>query len=324
MSGCYGGLQALIKDQINRNILYIHCYAHTLNLVLADSAAIAVDVVTLFGNLETLYVLFSRSHKVHNVLESIQLSHGLPIRSLKRLNTVRWNAREMCLWTLLDRYESILEALDIVHTDTSFDTKHRSEAAGLLISIQTKQFLATALLFSEIFAITGPLSRYLQSIDNDLSKAMNMIDVSIASLEKMRNGSFDVIKTMDDTFKHIQSIQWHTTRARRPKGVPGTSGSPETPESKWKHETLYVVLDSVLSSMRNRFEKNRSLYEMLSVFSPNCFPRLSEMYNTVYDLTRAVTSFCEKYNLDSKRCAEELFCFARAYSKLHSSEFVCT
>ena len=175
MSGCYGGLQALIKDQIKPNILYIHCYAHTLNLVLADPVAIAVDVVTLFGNLETLYVLFSRSYKVHNVLESIQLSHGLPIRSLKRLNTVRWNAREMCLRTFLDRYESILEALDIVHTDMSFDIKHRSEAAGLLISIQTKQFLATALLFSEIFAITGPLSRYLQSIDNDLSRAMNMI-----------------------------------------------------------------------------------------------------------------------------------------------------
>ena len=49
-------MQALIKDQIN---LYIHCYAHTLNLVLADSAAIAVDVVTLFANLKTLYVLFS-------------------------------------------------------------------------------------------------------------------------------------------------------------------------------------------------------------------------------------------------------------------------
>ena len=222
MSGCYGGLQALIKDQIDPNILYIHCYAHTLNLVLADSAAIAVEVVTLFGNLETLYVLFSRSHKVHNVFESIQLSHGLPIRSLKRLNTVRWNAREMCLRTFMDRYESILEALDIVHTDTSFDTKHRSEAAGLLISIQTKQFLATPLLFSEIFAITGPLSCYLQSIDNYLSRAMNMIDVSIASLEKIRNGSFDVIKNMDDTFKHIQSIQQHTTRACRPKGAPGT------------------------------------------------------------------------------------------------------
>ena len=52
-----------------------------------------------------------------------------------------------------------------------------------------------------------------------------MIDVSIASLVKMRNGSFEVIKTMDDTFKHIQ---WHTTRTRCNKGAPGTSGSPET------------------------------------------------------------------------------------------------
>ena len=93
-------------------------------------------------------MLFSRSQKVHNIFESTQLSHGLPIRSLKRLNTVRLNAREMCLLTCLERYESILEALDIVHTDTSFDTKHRSEAAGLLISIQIKQFLATALSFS--------------------------------------------------------------------------------------------------------------------------------------------------------------------------------
>ena len=124
-----------------------------------------------------------------------------------------------------------------------------------------------------------------------------MIDVSIVSLEKMRNGSFDVIKTMDDTFKHIQSIQWHTTRTRRTKGAPGTSGSPETPESKWKQETHARFCHKL-----HRFE-NRPLYEMLSVFSPNCFPRLSEMYKTVYDLTHIVTSFCEKYNLDPKRCA---------------------
>ena len=79
----------------------------------------------------------------------------------------------------------------------------------------------------------------------------------------------------------------HTTRTRCTKGAPGTSGSPETPESKWKHETLYVVLVSVINSTRSRFEKNRPLYEMLSVISPNCFPHLSEMYKTVYDLTLA-------------------------------------
>ena len=71
------------------NILYVHCYAHCLNLVISDVAAISVDVVTLFGNLEALYLLFTRSPKVHGLFEDVQRSQGCAIRSLKRLNTVR-------------------------------------------------------------------------------------------------------------------------------------------------------------------------------------------------------------------------------------------
>ena len=33
MSGCFNCLQALIQTRINTNIVYIHCYAHALNLV---------------------------------------------------------------------------------------------------------------------------------------------------------------------------------------------------------------------------------------------------------------------------------------------------
>lgn len=61
MSGCYNGLQALVQQRINCNVMYVHCYAHSLNLVLSDTDTVAVDVVTLFGNLEKLYVLFSKS-----------------------------------------------------------------------------------------------------------------------------------------------------------------------------------------------------------------------------------------------------------------------
>ena len=64
---------------------------------MADSAAVAVDVVTLFGNLETMHLLFSKSQKAHAVFEDIQRSGGLPLRSLKLLTTVRWFSRELCL-----------------------------------------------------------------------------------------------------------------------------------------------------------------------------------------------------------------------------------
>ena len=75
---------------------------------MADSAAVAIiDVVTLFGNLKTMYLLFSKSQKALAVFEDIQRSEGLPLRSLKRLNTVRWFSRELCLRTFLER---VLEA----------------------------------------------------------------------------------------------------------------------------------------------------------------------------------------------------------------------
>ena len=50
MSGCYNGLQSIIKVKIGSHVVYVHCYAHTLNLVLSDSASAAM---MLFPFLET-------------------------------------------------------------------------------------------------------------------------------------------------------------------------------------------------------------------------------------------------------------------------------
>eukprot|EP00731_Ephydatia_muelleri_P006691 Em0003g939a len=259
MSGCYNGLQSLIQTRINPNILYVHCYAHCLNLVISDAAATSVDVVTLFGNLETLYVLFTRSQKVHGLFEEVQRSQGCAIRSLKRLNTVRWSAREMCLSTFLERYECILLTLNQIQTEVSFDLKHRSEAAGLLSSIQTREFLATAFLFQEIFAKTGPLSRYLQSVNMDYAKALAMIDSVIASLERMRSAPQDIIDIMERSVQDSSSIQWKTTRVSRRMCRNTEDGEVlETSEESWQRKTFFVALDTIIASMRRRFDKNRS------------------------------------------------------------------
>ena len=60
--------------------------------------------------------------------------------------------------------------------------------------------MATAFLFRELFAVTGPVSRYLQTVDIDLSKAVPMINSSITSLQKMRN-ILNIFRLMaDDVF----------------------------------------------------------------------------------------------------------------------------
>ena len=65
MNGFYNGLQAIIKEKIWSHLVYVHCYAHTLNLVLVDSASVALNVISLLSNLEKLYVLLSNYQMLH-------------------------------------------------------------------------------------------------------------------------------------------------------------------------------------------------------------------------------------------------------------------
>ena len=88
MSGFYNGLQAIIKKRVGKYI-HVHCYAHSLNLVLKDTVSADENVVTLFDNLEALHNLFNRSTKIHKFFEDAQKDTKLEMLTVKRLNTIR-------------------------------------------------------------------------------------------------------------------------------------------------------------------------------------------------------------------------------------------
>ena len=167
----------------------------------------------------------------------------------------------------------------------SFDLKHRSEAAGLLSSFQTREFLASAFLFKEVFEKTGPLRRYLQSVTIDYSKALALIDSVITSLEGMRSAPQDIIRIMERSVQDASKIQWRTTRiSRRMCRITEDGEVPETPEESWQRKTFFVALDTILGSMRRRFDKNRSLFETLAIFAPSNFTDLVKSGKSTQDL----------------------------------------
>ena len=48
------------------------------------------------------------------------------------------------------------------------------------------------------------------------------------------------------------------------------------------------------------------------MFSPSGFPELVKNIQTTHDLEAKISSFCTTYNINTSRCAEELFTFAPA------------
>ena len=63
MSRIYNGLKNKPFKEIagEEHIIFVHCCAHALNLVLGDAASVSLDVIKLFENLQALYVMVSKS-----------------------------------------------------------------------------------------------------------------------------------------------------------------------------------------------------------------------------------------------------------------------
>ena len=77
--------------------------------------------------------------------------------------------------------------LEKITDSTAFDADRRSTADGMRNLFSTKQFMASAYLFREIFAMTGPLSRILQGVNNDFVKALNLLGAALEQLSKLRS-----------------------------------------------------------------------------------------------------------------------------------------
>ena len=70
------------------------------------------------------------------------------------------------------------------------------------------------MLFKEIFAFTGPLSRYLQSTAIDFGEALAMVDNTIVQLEKLRMHPEYIVQLVESNFK-AEGVQWKQKRVQR-------------------------------------------------------------------------------------------------------------
>ena len=95
----------------------------------------------------------------------------------------------------------------------------------------------------------------------------------------------------------------------------------ENAKDEWKRETFHVATDTVINSIRNHFEKNRSLLQSLAFFAPNSFHDLIKNMVSVHDLEVKLRSFCMMFHIDSNCCADEQFSFAQNFNKLNRSLF---
>ncbi|KAF0729374.1 zinc finger MYM-type protein 1-like [Aphis craccivora] len=88
MRGRYNGSQQLIRNE-NPQAIFIWCFSHYLNLIVADAVSVCSNAMDLFGNLERLYDFVSSSKFRVDVYEEQQKKkhyYGQQIHRLKRVS----------------------------------------------------------------------------------------------------------------------------------------------------------------------------------------------------------------------------------------------
>lgn len=175
MRGRYNGLQQLICNE-NPQAIFIWCFSHRLNLIVADAVSVCSNAMDLFGNLERLYDFISSSKFRADIYEEQQKKHyhGQQIRRLKRVSCTRWMSHKFALDVVLNTYVAIVECLNVIRSESG-DKKAGSEAGGFLNYFQSTRFVYTAYSFKVLLQILEPVSSLLQKTDFDLLAASFLI-----------------------------------------------------------------------------------------------------------------------------------------------------
>ena len=175
MSGQYSG-QAIIRDKYNRDLVYVHCHAHRLQLV-AQSASVNCKVVySALSILGSLYSFFSRSTKRTSTLLAVQSSLEVSQAKVVQQSSTRWLAQERCVKRILRIYPSLLLCLEEIRDDWGQDA---AEALGLLSALRSRNTMAALLVLDVVLDILGTMSRVFQGKQCDAVTAMTLIRNSI-------------------------------------------------------------------------------------------------------------------------------------------------
>ncbi|CAF2038780.1 unnamed protein product [Rotaria magnacalcarata] len=176
MGSNLNGVQTKIREQVPEAI-FVHCYAHKLNLVLSQ----AVADISQCNNFFSVFLssFFSSSTKRTAMLDSI-VGKRFP-----KLAPTRWNYSSRLVETVKENKDDIMNLLEIILENPSkFDENTKHSARGLLAGIKTFDFNFLLEVFSLIFPFTEYLFSMLQKKSMDIVHCSSLVESTIKKSNK--------------------------------------------------------------------------------------------------------------------------------------------
>ncbi|CAI6365489.1 unnamed protein product [Macrosiphum euphorbiae] len=296
----------------------------------------------LFGLIEQSAVFLTDSHKRMttwmNVTGEKHSAHGKLYR-LQKIGATRWWSKGKALSSIMDvqivedsnkvensKFVTLLEFLVAV-CKGNFNVQTKYMAKSLITNWSKFEIILISNLLLDIYAITSPVSVYLQTKSINYLQAWNMIETLQKKIEKKRNENYiNSLYTKCKSFaekinlffdeEDLIDIQedFPIKRIPKKKTLSGEKCSDEvriiTPYTKFK-SNAYSIIDTILNSIKSRFVPNEMLLKDLNWLDPKTFAFINELEQFPKD---SLNTICKLADLDKEIIAIELKQFACQYS----------
>lgn len=331
MSGNYKGLQSRIRD-LNPQAVFIWCHAHRFNLVVKDAVSSSCNAVDMFGNLESLYAFLWCSKKRAAIFRENQLKTNSEknqknqIHAIQRITTTRWGSHSAALNVVLKFHDAVIITLKTIRSSEGpSDARAGATASGLINYFSSCRFLLVAMLFQKVFFILAPINKQLQAHDSDILIASQLIKNAKLDTENLRSKGVTEIKRAADDFAKDSSIEFENINAPRKKRVPRNAGEKcidealDEPLDNFKVNTYYVVCDTIISELCQRFGDSDGLLKDISLLSSKRLKEVGKNLNLIPN--DAFVEVCSVYKnyLDRTLLIEEYQQFVRNYEEIENT-----
>ncbi|XP_032733089.1 zinc finger MYM-type protein 1-like isoform X4 [Lontra canadensis] len=264
LRGQFNKIAAEFKKEEPR-ALYVHCYAHFLDLTVITFCK---EVKELRSALNTLNSLFNTIHMSGEMSAKFQNIFKLSQNKTCKKHTSQscWTVHDHILLSVIEGLPEIIETLEVVSSHSS-NTSLADELSDLLILVSKFEFIFCLKFLYRVLSVTGILSKELQSETIDIFSLSSKIEAILECLSSERNDAY--FKTIWDGAEEIcQKITSKGFEVERPsfqkrrkiqKTVDlGNSDSmffPTSTEEQYKINIYYQGLDTILNNLKLCFSE---------------------------------------------------------------------
>lgn len=339
MRGEFRGFQAHLENRAGGQVS-VWCYSHVLNLVMTELCKGNLIVIELFDLLNEGAKFIRYTYQRMNIFEENREYLDAPTQKrLQLIGATRWWSSEKGLTNVMGRknkpeaglFVLLVLTLEFCSGSSITDPKIRSKAQGLLDKFSKYELLVTAHLFMNIFEITTPLSKYLQTKGLDVLQEHKMVQTAINQLKEQAK-DFSNIFVQTDAFVSFASsklreaksnielkTEFAARRGRRRRRffdedeVELSDQTNLSPREIFEKDVIKASYDSAIRLLNDKFKSHKELSLDLHLLDPRNFSIINSSLpeNAFSKLTFKVKGFFPEF--DAGEFISELKSFAASW-----------